>query len=449
VTTCKKPPNFGISDFFHGYRLFSSSDAAFQHTESLIILFNMKNLVDRFIRYAKVDTESDPNSESYPSTQKQFDLLKMLEQELNELGLAEIELDNNGYLTALLPATSGSEKVPTVAFIAHVDTTCESPGKDVNPTLHENYQGGDIKLANGDVIAVKENPNLERVIGDTVITTDGTTLLGADDKAGIAEIMTLLEELVNNPSIAHGPVKVAFTPDEEIGKGTLHFDVKKFAADYAYTVDGTDLGEVENETFTAYGADIKVTGINIHPGQAKDKMVNAIRVLSSIVDQLPKEMAPETTEKKQGFIHPLSFQGDVTECSLKMILRDFDLEGIHKEIKILEGICSKTEKAYPGAKIELNHKEQYKNMRYAIEKDPKVVDYALEAVKRAGVEPKLGFIRGGTDGAQLSFKGLLTPNIFAGGQNIHSKKEWVSVGWMEKSTQTLLELVKIWQEKEV
>jgi tripeptide aminopeptidase len=408
----------------------------------------MKNLVDRFIRYAKIDTESDPESQTYPSTEKQFDLLRLLENELKELGLEEIELDRNGYLTATLPATPGCEKVPPLGFLAHVDTTCESPGANVKPSLVENYQGGDVKLANGDVIGFKENPNLEKVIGHTIITTDGNTLLGADDKAGVAEIMSMLEYFLQNPSEKHGKIRIGFTPDEEIGKGTQFFDVDAFGTQYAYTVDGTNLGEVENETFTAFGADIVVKGQNIHPGYAKDKMVNAMRVLCTIIAGLPRELSPERTEDKEGFIHPLNISGDVTECRVKMILRDFEMGGIEREQKILEELCAKAEKEFPGAKVELTVKEQYRNMRYQIDKDPKVMEYAIEAVKRAGIEPKLNAIRGGTDGSRLSYMGILTPNIFAGGQNIHSKKEWVSVEWMKLATQTCVNVAQIWAERE-
>lgn len=413
------------------------------------VFFMREKIVERFLRYVKVDTRSDYESGTFPSTDKQWDLLRQLKNEVEELGLHDVELDSHGYLTASLPANAPAKGVPVVAFLAHVDTSPDVTGTDVKPTFHENYAGNDIVLPGDpeEVIRVDENPNLKRCKGHTLITTDGTTLLGADDKAGIAETLTAVEYLMNHPEIKHGPVRVAFTPDEEIGKGTLHFDVEKFGADYAYTVDGGDLGEIENETFTAASATVTVKGHNVHPGYAKDKMVNAVRVAGRLVDLLPKEMAPETTEKKEGYIHPNTFRGDVSEVTINLILRDFLMEGIEEKKTLIKEICDRVSAEWPKASIDVTFEDQYKNMVYKLNEEPRVVEYAMEAVRRIGLEPKLKFIRGGTDGAQLCFKGLLTPNIFAGGQNFHSKQEWVSVEWMEKATETIVNILQIWYEK--
>lgn len=409
-----------------------------------------KRIVDRFLHYVQLDTQSDPESQTFPSTEGQWDLLRHLKEELEALGLREVVLDQHGYLKGTLPSNHPSQGVPILCFIAHVDTSYEVSGKGVKPQIITNYDGKDIHLP-GDsdqVIKVEENPNLKKVIGHDLITSDGTTLLGADDKAGIAEIMTMLEYFVQHPEIPRGTIKVLFTPDEEIGKGTEHLDVASLGADYGYTVDGSTLGEIENETFTAAGGKIIVKGYNVHPGYAKDKLVNAARILGELMVGFPFDEAPETTEEREGYYHPLSLKGDVSQGELQFILRDFEVEGMEKKKNYLRDLVEKIKKKYPKASIELEINDQYKNMRYILEKHPKVVNYALEAVRRAGVEPKLQFIRGGTDGAQLCYKNLPTPNIFAGGQNFHSKQEWISIQWMEKAVATLIELVKIWYEKE-
>ncbi len=409
----------------------------------------MEKLLERFIRYVKIDTQSDDMSTTAPSTKKQFDLLRLLEKELKALGLKEISLSKHGVLMASLPATKGCEKAPVIGYIAHVDTAPDASGKNVKPIIHKNYNGRDIKLPGNpkEVLKVKEYPNLKKVKGHTVITTDGTTLLGADDKAGVAIIMSLLDYYKAHPEVAHGKIRIGFTPDEEVGRGTENFDVKKFGANFAYTIDGAELGEIEDSTFCAACATVTVKGVIIHPGYAKNKMVNATRILSHLIAKLPLNEAPETTEKLQGFYHPYDISGDVTESKVKILLRDFDLKGIEKKSRFLKKLCKEIEKKFKGVKIELEIKEQYKNMKYALKKDPRVVNYAIEATQSAGVKPKLTAIRGGTDGSRLSFMGLLTPNIWDGGQNFHSIREWVSLEWMQKAVETLVVLSSIWAKK--
>jgi tripeptide aminopeptidase len=412
-----------------------------------------ETVLDRFLRYAKIDTQSQEDSESYPSTAKQFDLLRLLVDELKALGVEDAAIDQHGYVTGSLPATLPpplASKAPTIGFIAHVDTSPAITGAGVKPTIHKNYRGGDIVLP-GDtsqVISTKEYPNLEkRYVGMDIVTSDGTTLLGADDKAGIAEIMTAVDVFIRNPDLGRGAIKIGFTPDEEIGAGTKHFDVKSFGADFAYTLDGGPLGEIEFETFNAFLAVIKIQGVGVHPGYAKGKLVNAIRVVADIVTRLPKDMAPETTEAREGYIHPYDFQGQAEAVTLKLLLRDFDMEGIEREKTILTGIVEDVRSLYPKAKIDLEFKEQYLNMRYPLEKDTRVLRYAEEAIRRAGIEPHYTLIRGGTDGAKLTYAGLLTPNLFAGGEAFHSKIEWVPVQVMEKAVETIISLALVWAEK--
>ena len=412
-----------------------------------------KNIVDRFFRYVKIDTQSQEEVEDrYPSTEKQKDLLRLLVDELKELGLKDAEMDKYGYVMATFQGNLSekeNEKVPVIGFISHVDTSPEVSGKNVAPIIHEKYSGGDIVLTKdkSQVIRFDENPGLKEHIGDDIITSNGTTLLGADNKAGIAEIITALEYLKEHPEIKHGTLRIGFTPDEEVGNGTKYFDVKKFNADYAYTVDGETVGEIENETFNAALATFTVHGVNVHPGYAKGKLVNAIRIMSEVITNLSEDPAPETTEKREGYLHPYVIEGGVEKTTLKVLLRDFEKEGMKAKSARLNEIRDKIAAEYPKAKVDLKIKEQYENMHVKIEEDPKVVDYAMEAVKRAGVTPKLQIIRGGTDGARLCFKGLLTPNIFTGGHNFHSKLEWISIQGMEKAVDTLVNLVKIWVEK--
>ncbi len=411
-----------------------------------------ETVLDRFLRYVKIDTQSEDDSENYPSTEKQLVLLRMLVTELESLGIEDAALDKYGYVMGTVPSNLPSEatsNVPTIGFIAHVDTSPAISGKDVKPVVHANHQGGDIVLP-GDksqVISTKDYPNLEkRYKGMDIVTSDGTTLLGADDKAGVAEIMTAVDLLMGNPDIKHGTIRIGFTPDEEVGNGTKYFDVKKFGADFAYTMDGGPLGDIEFETFNAFAATIKIEGVGVHPGYAKDKMVNAIRVFADIITRLPKDMAPETTEDRAGYIHPYDFNGQAEEVTIKFLLRDFDMSGVDEKKDILTRIVTEVRGLYPKAKIVLEFKEQYLNMRYLIEKKPLVLELAAEAIRRAGVEPQYTLIRGGTDGAKLTYEGLLTPNLFAGGEAFHSKIEWVPVQVMEKAVETLLNLATVWSE---
>jgi tripeptide aminopeptidase len=412
-----------------------------------------ERLLERFFHYVKIDTQSEEDvEERYPSTEKQKELSKLLVKELKELGLKDADIDRYGYVTATLPGNlleDKNNKVPVVGFIAHVDTSPEVSGKNVNPVLHKNYDGKNIILPSdkSQVIRVDENPALKSHIGDDIITADGTTLLGADDKAGIAEIITALEYLKEHSDIKHGKIKIAFTPDEEVGNGTKYFNVKKFGADYAYTVDGETVGEIENETFNAAVAIFTIYGVNVHPGYAKDKLVNAIRIVSEIIQYLNEEPSPETTEKREGYLHPYVTEGGVEKSTLKVLIRDFEKDGMRSKYDTLNNIKDKVSEKYPKAKIEIEIKEQYENMRFKLEEHPEVVEYALESVKRTGIEPKLQIIRGGTDGARLCFEGLPTPNIFTGGHNFHSKLEWISVQDMEKTVETLVNLVQIWVEK--
>ncbi|MBO8152116.1 MAG: peptidase T [Candidatus Neomarinimicrobiota bacterium] len=410
-------------------------------------------LLERFLRYVKIDTQSREEVEDkFPSTEKQKELSKLLVKELRELGLEDAEMDEYGYVMATLPSNLSEgerSKVPAIGFIAHVDTSPEVSGKDVKPIIHRNYRGGDIVLpgAPDQVIKFEENPALKDHIGDDIITSDGTTLLGADDKAGIAEIMTAIEYLLNHPEIKHGDIRIAFTPDEEVGNGTKYFDKEKFGVKYAYTVDGESIGEIENETFNASGAVFTIHGINVHPGYAKNKLVNAVKIASFIVQEIDKYPAPENTEKREGYLHPYVIEGGVEKCMIKVLIRDFETSGMKEKEKILNDIKKDAESKFPGSKVELEIKESYKNMKIKLEEDPRVVEYALEAVKMAGLEPKLQIIRGGTDGAKLCFMGVLTPNIFTGGHNFHSKQEWISLQAMEKAVETIVNLIKIWTEK--
>jgi tripeptide aminopeptidase len=410
-------------------------------------------LLDRFFRYVKIDTQSQEDVEGqYPSTEKQKDLSHLLVEELKQIGLKDAVMDQYGYVTATLQGNLTDEKaskVPVIGLLGHVDTSPDVSGKDVKPVVHPNYLGGDIELP-GDpnqVIRVSDNPELKNHINENIITSDGTTLLGADNKAGIAIILTALEQLVQHSEIPHGKLRVGFTPDEEVGNGTAYFDAAGFGADVAYTVDGTTLGEIENETFNASAAVFTIQGVNVHPGYAKGKLVNAVRITADIVQSLQGDPAPETTEKREGYLHPYGIEGGVDKTILKILIRDFNLSGVEEKSKRLTAIRDQAAARHPKAKIDLEIKESYRNMRLKLEDDPRVVDYAIEAVRRAGIEPKLQMIRGGTDGAKLCFQGLLTPNIFTGGQNFHSKQEWISVQDMEKAVKTLVQLVQVWVEK--
>ena len=407
------------------------------------------SLVDRFVTYAKIHTTSSEESDTYPSTARQFDLAKLLVDELKAIGLVDAAVDDNCYVTATLPASPGCEKVPVIAFISHMDTYPEVSGENVVPTFHENYRGGDIELPkNGKKIIAAENPYLQECVGETLITADGTTLLGADDKAGIAEIMEALTRIHENPDWRHGTVKVAFTPDEEVGAGVKQFDVEKFGATVAYTMDGGRRGEIEDETFCADSAIVTFVGRDIHPGYAKDKMIPSVKVAGTFLAALPRVGAPETTEGKQGYIHPISIKGNTSETEVTLLIRDFDQAGLKPKAEMIREHAVKACDAWPGASFRMEIKEYYRNMKYDLEKEPRAVEYATEAIRRAGMEPKLGSIRGGTDGSNLSANGLPTPNIFTGEQSFHSYTEWVCAKDMELATQTILQTIAVWAEKE-
>ncbi|MFA7711160.1 MAG: peptidase T [Candidatus Neomarinimicrobiota bacterium] len=412
-----------------------------------------KEMLERFFRYVKVDTQSREDvTDRYPSTVKQFDLSKILVDELRELGLKDAAMDEFGLVMATLPSNlspTESAKVPVIGLIAHVDTSPEVSGANVKPIIHKNYQGGDIRLPKDANVIIRqsENPHLLDQIGNDIVTADGTTLLGADNKAGVAEIMSLLAYLQEHPEIRHGTLRIAFTPDEEVGGGTAHFDVKKYGADFAYTVDGETLGEIEIETFNASAGIFTVHGINVHPGYAKGKMVNAIPIAAEIVRLIDQEPSPATTEKREGYLHPYVIEGGVEKTTVRVLLRDFDINGIHAKAARLNEIRNQVNAQFPRARIELDVKESYKNMYVKLAENPKIIEYALEATKRAGIEPRTQIIRGGTDGAKLCFMGLLTPNIFTGGHNFHSKQEWISVQDMQKTVETLINLVQVWVEK--
>lgn len=413
-----------------------------------------QELLERLLRYVRVDTQSDENSTSSPSTEKQKNLAKLLAEELRSLGCSDAVMDEWGYVYATVPGNlpkghKAAGKVPTIGLIAHVDTYHGTVGAGVKPLVIEAYGGGDIALP-GDsrqVIRMADNPNLARCVGHTLVTSDGTTLLGADDKAGVAEIMTVVAWLAKHPEFHHGPVRVAFTTDEEVGRGTEHFDVAAFGAGYAYTLDGSDLAEIEDETFCADSAMVVIEGHDVHPGYAKDKLINAVRVAAAIIERLPREFLPETTEKRQPYLHPYDIRGDVTKVEVKFLVRAFTEEELREREETLRAIVREVEGLFPGARIRVDVKESYRNMAYKIGEDPKVLEYAFEAVRRMGLEPVRRAIRGGTDGARLSFIGLLTPNIWAGGQSFHSVQEWVSLEWMVKASEVTLHLLQVWVER--
>lgn len=406
-------------------------------------------VTDRFLRYVKIDTQSDPNSATCPSTMKQKDLGNVLVKELLEMGISDAHMDEHGYVYATLPSNT-SKKVPVICFCSHMDTSPDSSGTNVNPQIVKNYDGKDITLINDktQVIRTSEHPSLLKQIGNDIITTDGTTLLGADNKAGVAEIMDAMHHLIKHPEIKHGTIKILFTPDEEIGRGADKADMKKLGADYGYTIDGEELGHLENETFSADGVVITINGISTHPGFAKNKMESAIKIASEIVAALPKDrMSPESTEKKEPFVHPVSISGGIEKTVLQFIIRAFDEESLKTQETFLEELTKKILKNYPRSTYEFVVKEQYRNMKKVLDKNPEIVNNALEAIKRAGVEPVLSSIRGGTDGSRFSYMGLPCPNIFAGEHAFHSKLEWVSVQDMEKAVLTIVNLCMIWEEK--
>lgn len=407
-----------------------------------------QELIERFTSYVKVNTQSNDDSETCPSTPGQLDLARLLVDELKALGMEEVTMDENGYVMATLPANTDKD-IPTIGFLSHVDTATELSGEGVNPQLVENYDGKDIVLneAQGVVLSPKDFPELHNYIGHTLVTTDGTTLLGADDKAGITEIMTAMAYLLSNPEIKHGKVRVAFTPDEEIGRGPHRFDVEAFNARYAYTVDGGPLGELEYESFNAAQATLTFKGKNVHPGTAKNKMVNAAKIAMEFNSHLPVEEAPESTEGYEGFYHLSSISGDVEMTKLRYIIRDFDRDNFNARKQNMENIVKSLQEKYGTERISIDLKDQYYNMREKIEPVKHIVDIAYKAMKNVGVEPDIKPIRGGTDGSQLSYMGLPTPNIFTGGENYHGRYEYVSVDNMQKATEVIVEIVKLFEQQ--
>jgi tripeptide aminopeptidase len=405
-----------------------------------------EDAAERLIRYARIDTQSDADSESYPSTEKQLNLLRLLRDELEELGLADAAIDEHGYVTATVPSTIDRD-APAVAFFAHVDTAREASGANVDPQ-RVRYDGGEIVLgSSGQVIRPGESPQLEHHAGHELITTDGTTLLGADDKAGIAEIMAAAAYLVAHPEVPHGPVKVAFNPDEEIGRGVIHFPVDSFGVAAAYTVDGSTAGEVQMETFSGAEVRMHIRGRAIHPGWAKGEMVNAIKLAAAIVERLPKDSrSPETTEEREGYLHPTVISGDSSSVELRFIARDFENDLLDEHIEFLRTIAEEVAATDDRCSIEVESRIQYRNMRDTLQQHPEIVEHMEEAVRRIGLEPKRTAIRGGTDGSALTEMGLPTPNIFTGGHDAHSEREWICIEDMGLAAATIVELAKIWAE---
>lgn len=404
---------------------------------------------ERFMRYVQIDTQSDPESNTFPSTLKQKDLSNLLVKELKEMGLHDAHLDEYGYVYATLPSNT-SKQVPVICFCSHVDTSPDCSGANVKPIIHHHYQGQDIVLPadHTQVLKKDEHPELNNQIGNDIITADGTTLLGADNKAGVAEIMDAVYQMIQHPEIKHGTIKILFTPDEEIGKGVNHVNLAKLGAQYGYTVDGETAGHIEDETFSADGVILTIHGVSTHPGFAKGKMQSAIKIAAAIIDALPKDkLSPESTDKKEGFIHPVSVNGLIDKTTVQFIIRDFETANLKKHEALLEEIVNQVIQKYPGASYNFEVKEQYRNMKEVLQHHPQVSSYAVEAVQRSGLTPVLSSIRGGTDGSRLSFMGLPCPNIFAGEHAFHSKLEWVSVQDMERAVDTIINLARIWEEK--
>jgi tripeptide aminopeptidase len=408
------------------------------------------NLTERFLRYVKIDTQSDVESTSSPSTEKQKNLGRMLVEEMKALGLQDAKIDDFGVVYATLRGNSVKANIPKIMFCSHMDTSPDCSGKDVKPIIHKNYQGQDLILPddNSQIIRMSEHPDLRHQLGNDIITASGTTLLGADNKAGLAAIMTALEYFKENPETKHGDIKILFTPDEEVGRGTENVDLKQLDADFGYTIDGETLGSIENETFSADGVEIRIHGVSAHPGFAKGKMQNALKIGAEIIAKLPEEiLSPETTEGKEGFIHPTDIHGNVEFCKLSFIIRDFDESGLLAKEIFLRSIVDEILQNCPQSRYEFVVKEQYRNMKGVLDKHPEVTENAILAIERAGLKPKLQSIRGGTDGSRLSFMGLPCPNIFTGEHAFHSKLEWVSVQDMLKAAEVIVNLAKIYEEK--
>ncbi|MEL6256313.1 MAG: peptidase T [Bacteroidota bacterium] len=407
------------------------------------------SVTERFLRYVQIDTQSDPQSETVPSTAKQKDLAQLLVAELNALGINDAEMDENGYVYATIPAT-GNPETPVICFCSHMDTSPDCSGKGVIPIIHKNYGGQDLILPNDNRIIIKkdEHPDLAKQIGNDIITASGTTLLGADNKSGVAAIMDMAQYFMQNPEHKHGKIRILFTPDEEIGRGTNEVDLERLGADFGYTVDGESLGSMEDETFSADGVVIEIEGVSAHTGFAKGKMENALKIAADFLSALPKDhLSPETTEGRAGFVHPLHIEGIAEKVKIEFLIRDFRTEGLAEKENFLKKILDKTLENYPNSTADFQVHEQYRNMKEILDQHPQVVAFAEEAIQRAGLKVKKGSIRGGTDGSRLSFLGLPCPNIFAGEHAFHSKEEWVSVQDMQKSVETLIHLASIWEEK--
>jgi tripeptide aminopeptidase len=406
--------------------------------------------LERFLRYVTINTRSDDSSSSCPSTPGQLTLLRMLVNELREIGLDDVIMDEHGYVMATIPSTSSKRSVPVIGFIAHVDTSPEMPGLGVRPIVHRNYDGRDLVLPDDPdaVLRAASDPALAAYIGHDIVTASGTTLLGADDKAGVAEIMAAAAYLMDHPEIPHGAVRIAFNPDEEIGRGANHFDVGRFGAICAYTMDGGGAGEVEWESFSADAMTVTFKGFNTHPGYAKGRMINAIKMASEFIAKLPKDgLSPETTEGYDGYVHPYHLDASVDRTSVRLLIRDFTTAGLEEKEAFVEQVAHEVTEAHPGAMVEIRIEESYRNMREILEGYADVVELAREAIRRAGLTPVERPIRGGTDGARLSFMGLPTPNVFAGEQNFHSRLEWVSAQDMDRAVDVIVQLCRVWEER--
>jgi tripeptide aminopeptidase len=404
---------------------------------------------ERFLRYVQIDTTADPVSHTFPSSEKQKNLAKLLVTELLAMGITDAEMDSWGYVYATIPSNSDRTDLPTICFCSHMDTAPDCSGTNVKPIVHRKYDGSPITLPDdsNQVITLEKHPYLKEKIGDDIITASGLTLLGADDKAGVAIIMDSANFLMKNPAIKHGPIRILFTPDEEVGRGVEHLDMLKLNADYGYTLDGGKLGDIEDETFSADSVKITIHGISAHPGYAKNKMINALKVAAEFVSMLPKDnWSPETTEGREGFVHPVSFEGGMETASISFIVRDHITEKLHEHETLLESILKMTVNKYEGVHYEFAIAEQYRNMKEVLRSVPFVTEYAIEAMNKVGIKPHPTIIRGGTDGSRLSFMGMPCPNIFTGEMAIHSRHEYVSVQDMEKAVQTLIELAQIWEQ---
>lgn len=404
---------------------------------------------DRFLRYVRIDTQSDPASSTFPSTEKQLDLSRLLVRELHEIGIADAYLDEWGYVFATIPSNT-AKQVPVVCFCSHVDTSPDAPGTNVKPIVHRNYQGGNIVLPDDPTVVLRpeEHPELANQHGNDIITASGTTLLGADDKAGVAAIMDAARLLMENPDIKHGTIKLLFTPDEEIGAGVDKLDLSKLGADFAYTVDGETVGTIEDETFSADAMTLTIEGVGIHPGFAKGRMENALKIAGDILHALPKDrLSPESTTDREGFVHPVQLSGGAERAVLSFIIRDFTDEGLAQHAEMLKKTVHEVLSRYPGSKCHVETKEQYRNMKRILDNHPEIMEIGMEAIRRTGLTPIRRSIRGGTDGSRLSFMGLPCPNIFAGGHAFHGRQEWVSIQDMQLTVKTILHIAALWEER--